>query len=1298
MRIKIQLSVLLVLLIVGVLPAQNYVKTYTAREAKKTSLSGTSNTDAAIETTQYFDELGRPLQSVVRKGSPNSRDVVSGVIYDANGRAHKTYLPYEATAANSGNFRSAWLTEIGQFYDNTQNDVVDESTYFYSEEVFEQSILNRPVSAFGPGSQWRQSDNEKPVTFKYRVNNVTDAIADITASANGRVSHNGVYAVGVLTVTIFADENGHQTLEFVDGLGKTVCKKVQSGTNTFYSTYYVYDDFDQLTMVVPPQAVKEANANWEEHLNNVTFRKDWLFTYQYDHRQRMIEKQVPGADPVYMVYDNRDRLVLTQDGNMRGENYEYIEGDLVLSNGYQGKSYILAPDASFSTGGYFEVGGEGGEHFSAGSGELPNTQWLFTKYDYLNRPVITGLVNLTGTIAEIRAQVAAVTDFEIKYIGAEVLNSTDLDLFGYDKTGFPAQLAEADVLSVTYYDNYEFRDDFTWGSNYAATGYQTAVMGQVSGALTRKIGGDMLKSISYYDSRIRPIISITENHLGGNDRITTTYANIVTPRVDQTVRVHSTSSTTKTITESFVYDHMDRLVSVVTDIDGNVTRTDHQYNAIGELKTKNLNATQLVDYDYNIRGWMTKINGGTSFNDANDKFGMELQYTAAGQYNGNIGKMRWKTNTPQDDNSAQTFDYTYDHLSRLKKAIYNQGLSGAGKFDVGRAGEGIQYDANGNITTMERYYNGTIADDLTYAYNKGNQLTSVADASSLTNFGFEETGSEGLADGEYIYDRNGNMTADANKGISNIVYNYLDLPEAVTVPEGTIYYTYDAAGIKLRKFFDKNTGADETTDYVGGMHYKDNALQFVQTAEGRFQFATNKYQYDLTDHLGNVRVTVEATRDNGNVQNFSRPQQECVSNGEQTFTIITNPASGILDISLDITNTFGVGETNITIYEGAYELASLQDIFGTGTVHNVSFGELLLSGRGDVKVKLGEAGVARSSCMANVQASITPVITEAVQKDDYYPFGLTFNHWNSTIPENRYKLSGNEEQPEIPNVSDFNARFYDAALGRFMMIDPLADVIQESWNPYHYNYDNPISFVDPSGLFSTHTDSTGNVIAVYDDGDLGVYRHDDATSQEDVDKKREESGTTSGNGEHMGETQFWDEFMDVDIDGNLTGKIIRGARIEFGESWDDLIAKKHRKASKMSLGRVAMKSTKGGEFDLKAKRGNGAGRLLNGYYTTARSAGNYLAGLNAAGRGISFEKFMNIAGSLHRNGKYGAALTALMPHHNAYGGVFRGEHAYAGRMIMQGWFNNSEEVSYLTVYSLFIDMKKSGELENRMNK
>jgi hypothetical protein len=216
-----------------------------------------------------------------------------------------------------------------------------------------------------------------------------------------------------------------------------------------------------------------------------------------------------------------------------------------------------------------------------------------------------------------------------------------------------------------------------------------------------------------------------------------------------------------------------------------------------------------------------------------------------------------------------------------------------------------------------------------------------------------------------------------------------------------------------------------------------------------------------------------------------------------------------------------------------------------------------------------------------------------------------------------------------------------------LSVDPLAAAFP-GWSPYVYALNNPLIFIDPDGRFSTHVDSTGAVIAVYDDGDLGVYQHNDLGSgdRKRVDERRAQSGSTSGNGIRMGKTETWDEFAEregiaanpVLIDPLTQSYRPLEARIMFGKSWNPVLLSMNRAAQLLDPINLAIESTGGGYFDLKTSAQYGThGRLLGGYYVSSRSAGNFLAGMNARTAGFSFETFQRTAGGLHRAGKIGAA-------------------------------------------------------------
>jgi RHS repeat-associated protein len=143
------------------------------------------------------------------------------------------------------------------------------------------------------------------------------------------------------------------------------------------------------------------------------------------------------------------------------------------------------------------------------------------------------------------------------------------------------------------------------------------------------------------------------------------------------------------------------------------------------------------------------------------------------------------------------------------------------------------------------------------------------------------------------YDANGNMKDHKDKGILQIDYNILDLPDLVKfdktyVPRFTgmeldynvkTKYLYRADGVKLRKIYNYGIGranleASTITDYLDGFQYEEKytgslsspVLKFVQTSEGYYDFEKNKYIYTYTDHLGNVRLSYARNTTSGSAE------------------------------------------------------------------------------------------------------------------------------------------------------------------------------------------------------------------------------------------------------------------------------------------------------------------------------------------------------------------------------------------------------------------------------------------------
>jgi RHS repeat-associated protein len=87
----------------------------------------------------------------------------------------------------------------------------------------------------------------------------------------------------------------------------------------------------------------------------------------------------------------------------------------------------------------------------------------------------------------------------------------------------------------------------------------------------------------------------------------------------------------------------------------------------------------------------------------------------------------------------------------------------------------------------------------------------------------------------------------------------------------------------------------------------------------------------------------------------------------------------------------------------------------------------------------------------------------------YYAFGMACDGpWqgSSNANKTKYLYNGKELNEDFGlNLSDYGARWYDASIGRWWSVDPLAEKTRR-YTPYHYGKDNPIRFIDPDGMMA----------------------------------------------------------------------------------------------------------------------------------------------------------------------------------------------------------------------------------------
>ncbi|WP_445457009.1 DUF6443 domain-containing protein [Flavobacterium sp. HNIBRBA15423] len=795
---------------------QNWVQTTIYKQPTTTPITNPDVTVANVQIT-YFDGLGRPIQQVAHKQSNSGKDIVTHIEYDTFGRQTKEYLPYvNQTPSLDYTNPATVVTDLTSFYSSYNGG----TTHPYSEKELEASPLNRVFKQAAPGDAWAMGSG-KEIKFDYQFNETSDAVKLFTATAswdgnannkiyNSVINDLGTYAETQLYKTITKDENwtsgvNNTTEEFKDKEGQVVLKRTYNNGDK-HDTYYVYDQFGNLTYVLPPAA---------EGIGTQTTLDNLGYQYKYDYRSRLVEKKLPGKQWEFIIYDKLDRPVAT--------------------------------GPAFSPYGGSDIG------------------WMITEYDVFGRVTQTGWKQMTVTATTRTTNQNSVT------AGSN-----------------PFVLSANDILTKNYYDNYTYPNAPQVPAQIEGQNTTTSLKGLPTGTWTKvlDINNPNASELSYtiYDERYRPIRSYTSNHLGGFTQVDSKLDWAGKTEYTVTTHKYDTNGTVVTITDIFEYTDQDRLSLHKQQIGSGSEQliAKNTYDELGQLISKNVggqdaigaSGLQTVDYNYNIRGWLKNINDVGNI--GNDLFSFKINYDdyqslgtndlqPEALYNGNISATYWKTKY----GSLKKYNYEYDNLNRLTEAVYLKPELSIN--DINAYNETLSYDKNGNIQTLNR--NGGInaglpnpIDDLAYTYdtNNKNLLVKVADASTSPQ-GFKNGSNTG---NDYVYDANGNMTIDNNKGIRKIVYNHLNLPTEITFA-GTdkISYIYNATGQKVIKIVTENSVLAKTHYLAGGFQYKNNVLQFFPQAEGYVKKEANSYKYvfNYTDHLGNIRLSYTDMDNNGTI-------------------------------------------------------------------------------------------------------------------------------------------------------------------------------------------------------------------------------------------------------------------------------------------------------------------------------------------------------------------------------------------------------------------------------------------------
>ena len=399
---------------------------------------------------------------------------------------------------------------------------------------------------------------------------------------------------------------------------------------------------------------------------------------------------------------------------------------------------------------------------------------------------------------------------------------------------------------------------------------------------------------------------------------------------------------------------------------------------------------------------------------------------------------------------TEAYDYTYDHADRLTKVEHTFG-------GVKRTLLAHTYDELYRLSHTD--YHGSSANRLNYSYNLRGWLTAISGNKFSQN----------------LYYNTGNGTPCYNGNISSMTWQ----AGGETTTRG-YKFTYDGLNRMLDAVYGEGTSlssnANRFTEKVTGYDKNGNILalqRYGQTGTSSYglidnlTFTLNGNQLNRVDDA----VTASAYNNGFEFKDAVKQADEYAYDANGNLTKDLN--KGISNISYNCLNlpsvvTFSDGSTITYTYAADGTKLRTVHTIGSTTTTTDYCGNVIYE-NGVQKLLLTEAGYVTLAdskyhyYLQDHQGNNRVVIDQngtVEETNHYYPFGGVFASTSSVQP---YKYNVKElDTKKGLNWYDYGARHYDAAIGRFATVDPMAEKLY-GWAPYAYCYDNPIKHVDKDG-------------------------------------------------------------------------------------------------------------------------------------------------------------------------------------------------------------------------------------------